>query len=572
MGLTSGAKAGLYSLLLVSLLAGCAGPADGTRGGAIGQAPATAKKRVVVAVQGDMYTMSAFWSAGSLGVTQPGLGEVQRLLNVGMTMGGDAIPLEARLAEAVPTTENGLWQVLSDGRMTTTWKLRPGVLWHDGTPVTSEDFLFNYQVATDRELDVARAAILGFIEKVEAPDPRTVIATWKSTYIDADKMFNGGAHAAMPRHLLQDTYENNKRAFATLPYWNREFVGTGPYKLKEYEQGSHAIFTINENYVLGRPKIDEIEARSILEPRTLVANLLSREVDVTFSRQISIEQANAVRDTWTDGKFDIEYGAGSTHLGPQHVAERQKPSLIGNVKFRQALYHALDRQQMVDSIAGGLTQVSHSGLPADDPTFASLHSRAVRYDYDPRKAQQLLDELGVKKLPGGGMADATGKRLEPIEVVSSTTEIYTKTALAAAGLWAAFGLETIPATVPEARESDLEYRAMFPGFEAVGTGSPYTNYVQLRESNVRTRANGFRGSNRTGYFHPDLDPLLDRYLVTIPLAERLQILGDIVQHVTSNVVLLYLMYSSQPVAVSNRLVNVNAAQTTLNVLDWDVKS
>lgn len=518
-----------------------------------------------------MFTMSAFWSAGSLGVTQPGLGEVQRTLNVGFTQDSGGV-LEPQLAEAVPTTDNGLWQLLPDGKMTTRWRLRPGARWHDGTPVTSADFVFSYQVATDRELDVARAAILGFIDKVEAPDDRTVVATWKSTYIDADKMFNGGAHAPMPRHLLQEAYEANKRSFATLPYWNREFIGTGPYKLKEYEQGSYATLVANDDFVLGRPKIDEIEARSILEPRALVANLLAREIDVSFSRQISIEQANAIRDQWTEGRFDIEYGAGSTHLGPQHVPERQKPSLIGNVKFRQALAHALDRQQMVDSIAGGMTQVSHSGLPADDPTFAGLHPRAVRYDYDPRRAQQILEELGLRKMPSGGFADTSGQRLEPIEVWSSTTEIYIKTALAAAGLWAAFGLDTLPHTVPEARESDLEYRALFPGFEAVGTGSPYTNYPQLRESNIRTRANGFRGSNRTGYFHPDLDVMLDRYLVTIPMTERLQVLGDIVQHVTSNVVLIYLMYSSQPVAISNRMVNVSALKSTANILEWDIRN
>jgi ABC-type transport system substrate-binding protein len=246
--------------------------------------------------------------------------------------------------------------------------------------------------------------------------------------------------------------------------------------------------------------------------------------------------------------------------------------MIGNVKFRQALYHALDRQLLVDSIAGGLTQVSHSGLPADDPTVAAVHSRAVRYEFDPRKSLQLMQELSLTKLPTTGFADASGQRLDQIEVVSSTTEIYTKTALAVSGLWNTFGLDTVPATVPEARESDLEYRAMFPGFEAVGTGSAYTDHVNLRESEVRTRANGFRGRNRTGYYHPDLTALADRYLVTIPPSERLQILGDIINHHTSNVVLMYLMYSSQPLAIGNRLMNVTAAKTTANVLEWDVRS
>lgn len=557
-------------LLFTVVLAGCA-PADGAGRGNQSQASPVMKKRVVAAVQGDMFTLSAFISAGGLGTTQPGLGETQALLSSTLTIDNGGL-LEPRLAQAVPTTENGLWVVLPDGRMTTTWKLRPNVLWHDGTPVTADDFVFNYRVAIDPELDVARAALLRFIEKVEAPDAQTVVATWKSTYIDADKMFSGGAHVPMPRHILQEQYEANKRTFTALPYWNREFVGTGPFRLKEHQQGSHVIVEANDSYVLGRPKVDEIEVRAILDPRALVANLLSGEVELTFSRELSIEQANAVRDQWTHGQFAIEYDASSVHLGPQHVAERQNPKIISNVRFRQALYHALDRQLLVDSIAGGLTQVSYSGLPAEDPTYAALHSRAVRYEYDPRKALQIMEELGLTKLAGGGFNDASGQRLGTIEVWSSTTEIYTKTALAVAGLWSAFGLETLPYTVPEAREADLEFRALFPTFEAVGTGSPFTAYVNLRESEVRTPANNWRGSNRTGYHHPELTALADRYLVTIPMAERLQILGDMIHHHTSNVVLMYLMYSSQPLAISNRLVNVTAAKDTANAHEWDVRS
>lgn len=551
-------------------LAGC-GPAAGRPTGQEQSGAPTAKKRIVAAAQGDMFTLSAFVSAGGLGTTQPGLGETQALLSSSLTIDNGGL-LEPRLAEAVPSTENGLWVVLPDGRMTTTWKLRPNVLWHDGTPVTADDFVFNYRVASDPELEVARATILRFVEKVEAPDARTVVATWKSTYIDADKMFNGGAHVPMPRHLLREQYESNKRAFLSLPYWNREFVGAGPFRLKEYEQGSHVIVEANDAYVLGRPKVDEIEVRAVLDPRALVANLLAGEIELTFSRGLSIEQANAVRQQWTHGQFAVEYDASSVHLGPQHVPERQNPKIISNVRFRRALYQALDRQLLADSIAGGMTQVSHSGLPAEDPTYAGLHSRAVRYEYDPRGALQILEELGYSKLPGGGFNDASGQRLAPIEVWSSTTEIYSKTALATAGLWSAFGLDTLPFTVPEAREADLEFRALFPGFEAVGTGSPFTAYVNLRESEVRTPANNWRGSNRTGYHHPELTALADRYLVTIPMRERLQILGDMIHHHTSNVVLMYLMYSSQPLAISNRLLHVTAAKDTANAHEWDVRS
>lgn len=480
--------------------------------------------------------------------------------------------LEPRLAEAVPTTENGLWVVLPDGRMTTTWKLRPNVLWHDRTPVTVDDFLFTYRVFSDPELPITAPRMLRFVEKVEASDARTIVATWKSTYIDADRMFAADV-SPMPTHLLQEAYESNKVNFTSLPYWNREFVGAGPYRLREYEQGSHIIMDANDAYVLGRPRVDEIEVRSILDPNAAAARLLAGELDVTYSRTMSIEQANALRDVWKGGRFDIVYDASSAHLGPQHVPERQNPAIIGNVRFRQALYHGLDRQLLVDSIAGGMTQVSHSGLPADDPTYAALRSHEVRYEYDVRKALQILEGIGLTKLAEGGFNQPSGQRLPPIQVVSSTTAIYSKIAFAVAGLWKeALGLETGPFTVPESRERDLEFRASFPGFEAVGSGSPYTNYVNLRESEVRTAAKSWQGNNRTGFHSPELTALAHRYQVTIPMPERLLILGDMVRYMTSNVVLMYLMYSSQPVAISDRLVNVTARQATSNAHEWDVKS
>src|SRR4030095_14283228 len=98
-----------------------------------------------------------------------------------------------QLAEAVPTTENGLWRVLPDGRMETTWKLRPGATWHDGTPFTSDDLLFTSTVVRDRELVIFRDRSFPFIEGIEAPDPQTITVRWTKPELPAAATLTGDA-------------------------------------------------------------------------------------------------------------------------------------------------------------------------------------------------------------------------------------------------------------------------------------------------------------------------------------------------------------------------------------------
>src|SRR4030095_4652260 len=90
---------------------------------------------------------------------------------------------QPRLAEALPSAENGLWKLLPDGRMETVWQLRPNIVWHDGTPLTSDDFAFALRVSAHREIGLVNPPALSLIESVETPDARTILARWKEPFI-----------------------------------------------------------------------------------------------------------------------------------------------------------------------------------------------------------------------------------------------------------------------------------------------------------------------------------------------------------------------------------------------------
>ncbi|HZT07546.1 MAG TPA: ABC transporter substrate-binding protein, partial [Chloroflexota bacterium] len=144
------------ALALCLFLCACASPernADQTTQQTT-SAPA-APKRIVAAIMGEPTTLSQKLNAAGAG-SIPGTDALEQLVNAGLSLVDGRGALRPQLAEAVPTVENGLWTVHPDGRMDTTWHIRPGAQWHDGVPVTSADVVFTLTVGRDRDLAAFR--------------------------------------------------------------------------------------------------------------------------------------------------------------------------------------------------------------------------------------------------------------------------------------------------------------------------------------------------------------------------------------------------------------------------------
>src|SRR5581483_1994835 len=124
-------------LVLVSLVSACGGssprPATSQRADAAGTPGGPSGKRITAAIRGAPKNGMAQQRATGLLGRVPGLDALEQLVAAGLAVSTDEARLVPQLADAVPTVENGLWQLLPDGRMRTTWNLRPGIVWHDGT-------------------------------------------------------------------------------------------------------------------------------------------------------------------------------------------------------------------------------------------------------------------------------------------------------------------------------------------------------------------------------------------------------------------------------------------------------
>lgn len=546
----------------------CAGPQapGGPPGGPAEAGQPPAQKRITAAVMSDpgVFVRDVGTQGGS-----PGTDALQSLLSAGLANVDNQGRLRAQLAESVPTLENGQWKLLPGGRMELTWKLRPGTQWHDGAPLTSADALFGSTVWRDRDLAFTFDPVNDVVESIEAPDPRTIVITWRRPFIEADSLLSLYRQMPLPRHLLQQSYLEDKAAFIQHPYWTEEFVGAGPFKLREWVRGSHVLLDANDQYILGRPKIDRIEVRFIPDRSTLLTNVLAGRVELTLGRGLALEDATQVGDQWKDGRAEMVY-AGWYGLYPQFL--NPTPAVVTDLQFRRALLHATDRQEMADTLMAGAVPVAHTYLSPDEPEYPEIERGLVRYEYDPQRAIRMIEGLGYRKGTDGLFVDAANQRLT-LEV-RTTADSLPKAVLSVADYWRRIGISAEPLVIPDARLRDREYRANFPSFELVQQPNDAPNLRHLHGSTARV-APDYSGRNRARYVNAEFDGLLDRFYTTIPVQERTVVLGQIMRHISDQLNVMGLFYHVYPTMIGVRLVNIYAGREgstqAWNAEQWDLK-
>jgi peptide/nickel transport system substrate-binding protein len=557
--------------MLISVLGSACAPGNSPRTqtapGAPPERQQASPKRLVAAIWGDPQTLNPTMNSAGAG-SAGGVDEISQLVQVGFADVDYTTAVAPRLGEQVPSLENGLWRLSGDGRMETTFTLRSDARWHDGIPVSADDLDFTVRVGQDPDVVVLRDRAYESIERVAIVDPRTVVVYWKTPYIFADSLFSAGT-VPLPKHILEPVYSADKADLVTSPYWTVEFVGTGPFKLREFERGSHLVLVANDQYLLGRPKIDEIEVRFLLDPGVIIAGILAGSIQVNLGRGPSLEQGITARDSWPDGKLDTRVQSWVA-LFPQFV--NPNPAVIGDVRFRKALMYALDRQTMTDTFAGKLVSVPHTYLSPQFPEWREVEGAAVRYQYDPARAARTLEELGYAKGSDGFFRDAAGERLN-LEMRTTADDDFKNPIFFSAADYlqqAGIGVETV--IIPRQRATDREWRANRPGFEVVRQPNDLTEGAlkRMHGSEAALPGNGYRGSNRTRYGSPELDGLIDRFLVTIPHAERMEVLRGIIRHVSDQLPIMGMVYVVEGWLYTNRLQNFSAPVNTRNAHLWDL--
>ena len=498
---------------------------------------------------------------------------MEQLVHAGLAIQDGAGTLRPQLAEAVPSLENGLWTLLPDGRMETSWRIRPDARWQDGVAFTSADLMFTYTVASDKDIPEFRDVAFDSIEAIEAPDSLTLTVRWKNPFIAADTLFTQEMAMPMAKHVMELAYLQDKSTFTQQAAWNEEFVGAGPFRVREWIRGSSMVLDANPDYVLGRPKLDQIEVRFLQDINAFFANMLAHAVELNLGgRNISFEQALQLREGW-DGRMEAKRSSRFV-VYPQFL--NPDPAVVADTRFRQAMLQAIDRQQLSDVLMPGAdSPVAHVFLNPSEPESREIQASLVKYSFDPTRSAQLIRDLGYVQGSDGSIRDASGQRLSMEVRSGSDADLNTKIVLSIVDSWQRLGIGAEMVVVPPQRQRDLQYRANFPAFDMQRQPASIATLNGLYSSEARMQEANFLGRNYARYMNPMLDAQIDRYFNTVPWNDRMEIGRQIMRHVTEQVVWLDLFYDAQPILISRRLKNVTASSAegaleTWNGPDWDI--
>ena len=286
------------------------------------------------------------------------------------------------------------WDVSADQK-TITFHLKPNLKWADGKPLSSEDVLFTWQLVTDDKTRTPYGADYKLVKKAEAPDPETFKVTYAQPYAPALDSWSG-LHI-LPKHLLAGQDINNT-PFARNP------VGSHYYQLDQWKKGESISLKRNVNATQGQAKIDHLVSRIIPDRAAQFLELMADNIDSMSLNSIQYARIFPSRPDLTSKIAQYkELGNSYTYLG---FNLKRKP--FDDVRVRQAINYAIDKQEIIDGVLLGL------GLPVASPykpgtrwSNPELHP----YPYDPKKAIALLKEAGFEDHDHDGILDKDGQPL-----------------------------------------------------------------------------------------------------------------------------------------------------------------
>ncbi len=518
---------GVAFLVFVLFAAACApaGPSASRSGDTTMQQASQGRRKVLNL---GLRTILDGFSIGASGtLAGGGLGYIeihsQALFTADKTTGR---PVPRLLAE-LPTLENGGLRVTDDGRMVSTYRLRPDVRWADGEPFTSRDLLFTFNVTHDRTLPVVDPSATELMDSATAPDERTFAITWKQPYYLADAI---GLQLfwPLPVHLLETDYnqivgqQKDVTAFMGKPYRTSEYLHVGPFKLVQFTPGVEAIFDAVDHYFLGRPKVDRIVVKQFADANALYSNILSGSVDLSTDNALPIEQGVQLKETWerTDGG-SVWYATGPTWF-VSYQFEPSTPNFqpaVLDKRVRQALYHAIDRDTLAEAVLAGIQgRAAHSILSPDHPLYSFVKDGwKLRYPYDPNRSITTFEEAGWRRGADGFLTNQAGARLH---IDNRTTMGNERKLSVIADMWRKVGVEPEEVVIPAARTRDREYRQAFPAAEVTARGNEDTVFTRLECAAAPTAHNAYSGNNRGHWCNAEYDRLIALYRATLREQER----------------------------------------------------
>jgi peptide/nickel transport system substrate-binding protein len=479
------------------------------------------------------------------------------------------------LAEELPSVKKGTWKIDTQKKtMITVYKLRPGLKWHDGKPYTSKDFEFGWQIAKHPEFPMPDRLVPELISKIETPDDRTIVIHWNDLYSEAHAIQYTHVRA-FPRHLLQDAFNGgDMKAFANLPYWNKNFVGAGAFKVAEWDAGTRMELEAFNDFALGRPKIDRMTYKTVEDSNTNLAAVLAGEVDLCMRSTISFDGAMILREQWE------KQNKGKVLISPASwtwLSLSRDNASFSDVRVRRALLHAIDREAMVQNLFKGEKVISHLPLSRVRKSYNKALAASTVYKYDPERAKKLFAEAGWKPGSDGVLANAKGERMEFEFRVTAERRDHEQAQAVIADYWKRIGVRTNIKNMPNRLLNSADNRNRWPG---AYIGSHNVTVEEWNErfhsKNIPTAENKFAPENVSGWNDPKKDAILDELSSIISPARSEQLQLEFCRMFSAALPHLPLNYSPEVLVVKRGLTGITPRQesggqnsSSWNTHKWD---
>ncbi|MEJ2732542.1 MAG: peptide ABC transporter substrate-binding protein [Anaerolineae bacterium] len=492
------------------------------------------------------------------------------LFNPGLWYWDNNLEPSLEMAAEFPTRENGL---ISEDGLTIRIPLNPDANWSDGEPVTAEDFVFTYEMVLDPG-NIATQSTWPYdtyLESVTAEDDKTLVLTFTEPFAPwATTMFNW----VLPEHVLRPVFE--AEGSIDEAEWNRNpDVVNGPFKLREWEAGSHLIFEANDMYWRGRPKIDQVNILVVPDDEAQMAAIKTGDTDIgIFLSYADIPTINELDDVDVVTVLSGYNESWFFNLNTDETSADNGHPALQDVRVRQAIAYAVDFDAICEQLLFGGTYPP----PTKWEETPYAYPDADVYAYNPDKARALLDEAGWVDSNGDGTRDKDGVELVLVYSTTQGREVREQTQVVAQQYLADVGIGI-----------EIQNNSYDTMWNSYGQGGPIAtgNYdiAQWSDSGDFPDPNESQwlcaeipsdefpdGGNWYGICDEELDAALQAQAVEMDPEARIDRFHDVGRVINENVYWLGVWHDNDVWTINRRLrsVHISGADPFWNAYEWDV--
>jgi peptide/nickel transport system substrate-binding protein len=438
-----------------------------------------------------------------------------------------------------------LWTPAENGRVWV-FKLRRGVKWHDGAPFNANDVRFTFeQIVNPANRALYRTTFTG-LQRVTAVDDHTVRFEFERPYPSLPIVV-GFNIPIVPRHLLEGKNVNEMPEFIQRP------IGTGPYKWKEYVQGSHLTFEANPDYYAGKPPVETLVVKIVPDINTVVAQMRTGELDFAVVEPVHVPTLKAqpnirFQNVVLPSAFYVSLNASRWPFNDK--------------KVRQAFMYGLNRQQIVERVLQNTAPLATGPYSS---AFGRFFNKNLKpYPHDVNKAKTLLAEAGFR--PGtGGILEQGGKPLSFELMVDKGNPTREQIALVTQQQWRQLGADV--------KLNVVEWSVYIArGSRRPGDYDARTSWrITSTDPDKSTEYTSAGTVNHYMYNNPEVDRLMAEARATYDPMKRTQLYHRIQEIVYDDVPVLWIFYNSEILAINNRVqgfpkLGIRDALTWMNLL------